>query len=134
MTTCRVVALRRSGEKVMFLQVYVCLRSVAYLWCQVPSWFLVPCLFREGGGKVSLVPYTFGGEVGWICTAPKIPYSPWIPTSLIIPYLSWKPYPLPERTLDQRYPTPQKGHANRDTQSPQPQKAGGVHPTGMHSC
>ena len=105
MTTCRVVARQRRGEKVMFSQVYVCPRGVAYLWCQVPSWFLVPCLFRGVESLWLHIPL----EVRWGRYALPLGYptTPRYPTSL-----SYPTFP--------GYPTPsQKGHWTRDTLTPQ---------------
>ena len=40
----------------------ICQRGVWYLWCQVPSWSMVPCPFW-GGGRVSLVTCPMGGGI-----------------------------------------------------------------------
>ena len=88
MTTCRVVARQRSGEKVMFSQVYVCQRRVAYLWCQVLSWVSlvhIPLEVRWGGYALPL----------------GYPTLPRYPTSLSYP--TFRGYPTPSSSWKHQF-------------------------------
>ena len=94
-------------ESNVFTCVYLSTGGIGYLWCQVPSWSLVPCPFW-GGGKVSLVPCSFWG--GYTLTPGYSPPYPTLPDTPLLP------------TWDQKYPNPPTT------------KAGDTHHTGMLSC
>ena len=92
---------QRSYGRVMFSQLSVCPQGVGYLWCQVPSWSLVPGPMSFWWVRYLWFHVPSGGGI----TCPL--------DTLSLGTLPLLRYTLPpEGTWDQRYPTP----------SPEPQK------------
>ena len=75
--TLLITARNSSFGKVMFPQVsvnqFMGRGLLGYLWCQVPSWSLVPCPFWGLWYFWSHVP---SEDVGCLSSPPKIPYPP----------------------------------------------------------